>query len=233
MTRLCSLNGWTEGDAHNVMQRITWDASADAKAAKASVGFMPDHIQKRVDRACIEIADSVKSAKRDGKRSGRCLDVGCGHGTLVPELTKFGVSPGQIVGVDLSPEMVRNAMETYRGVKFVAGDFLGTFEDDGGFDGIIFCSALHDLPDMNGGLAKAASLLRPEGKLVILHAQGCAHVMGQHKANPVLVKRGLPSRQELEVIVVELGLELIHAPAEVGSAEDSEEGYLTILKKAA
>jgi len=231
--RLCSEIGWTEGDAHNVMQRITWDASADAKAAKASVGFMPDHLQKRVDRACVVIADSVKSAKRDGKRGGRCLDVGCGHGTLVPELTKFGVSPGQIVGVDLSSEMVRNARERYRGVTFVAGDFLGEYEDDGGFDGIIFCSALHDLPDVTRGLAKAAALLRPEGKMVLLHAQGCAHVMGQHKANPVLVKRGLPSAKELEVIGVELGLELIHAPAELGSTKDSDEGYLAILRKAA
>jgi len=119
------------------------------------------------------------------------------------------------------------------GVTFVAGDFLGEYEDDGGFDGIIFCSALHDLPDVTRGLAKAAALLRPEGKMVLLHAQGCAHVMGQHKANPVLVKRGLPSAKELEVIGVELGLELIHAPAELGSTKDSDEGYLAILRKAA
>ena len=39
LERLCSEIGWMVGDAHNVMQRITWDASADAKAAKVSVGY--------------------------------------------------------------------------------------------------------------------------------------------------------------------------------------------------
>ena len=212
------------------MQRITWDASADAKASRADTGVMPDRFRARVQRACREVADAVGKGGRDG----RCLDVGCGHGTLVPELTGLGVKPGQIVGVDLSPEMVRNARERYRGVNFVAGDFLGEFlegEEGGGFDGIVFCSSLHDLPDVGASLARAAGLLRPEGKLVVLHAQGSAHVAGQNKANPTLVKRPLPTAQELEGIAAELGLELIHAPAELGSKRDEEEGYLTILKK--
>jgi 2-polyprenyl-3-methyl-5-hydroxy-6-metoxy-1,4-benzoquinol methylase len=35
----------------------------------------------------------------------------CGFGVLVPSLTKAGVDQKQIYGVDLSPEMIRNAQE--------------------------------------------------------------------------------------------------------------------------
>ena len=43
---------------------------------------------------------------------------------------------------------------------------------------------------MEGSIAKAASLLRKAGgKLVVVHAQGAQHVLGQHQANPVMVSR--------------------------------------------
>ena len=40
------------------------------------------------------------------------------------------------------------------------------------FDAVIFCSSLHDLPDMENCLGRAASLLRSSGKLIVVHAQG-------------------------------------------------------------
>lgn len=217
----------SENDLHNVFQKITWDASADAKAANAAVGKMPAHIEERVDKACGVIAEAVKAK---GRKDGRMLDVGAGHGALVPNLIKAGLYASQITGIDLSTEMIRNAKETYRGVNFVAMDFL-QFNPDDGFDGILFCSSLHDLPDMQGSLTKAASLLKSEGKMVILHAQGGTHVIGQVKANPVMVKRQLPAAEELEAIANELDLILEYEPAEAGSARDEEEGYLAILKK--
>lgn len=215
-----------ENDLHNIFQKITWDASADAKAANAAVGKMPAHIEERVDKACQVVADAVKIK---GRKEGRLLDVGTGHGALIPNLVKAGLYANQITGIDLSTEMIRNAKETYRGVEFIAMDFL-QFNPDDGYDGILFCSSLHDLPDMKVSLAKAASLLKPEGKLVILHAQGGTHVVGQVKANPVMVKRKLPTAEELEEIAKENNLSLEYEPAEAGSARDEEEGYLAILR---
>eukprot|EP00547_Thalassionema_nitzschioides_P002579 CAMPEP_0194209554 /NCGR_PEP_ID=MMETSP0156-20130528/7641_1 /TAXON_ID=33649 /ORGANISM="Thalassionema nitzschioides, Strain L26-B" /LENGTH=365 /DNA_ID=CAMNT_0038936747 /DNA_START=18 /DNA_END=1112 /DNA_ORIENTATION=- len=216
-----------ENDLHNIFQKITWDASADAKAANAAVGKMPAHIEERVDKACEVVAEAVKTK---GRKDGRLLDVGTGHGALIPNLIKAGLYASQITGIDLSTEMIRNAKETYRVVNFIAMDFL-EFSPDDGFDGILFCSSLHDLPDMKGSLAKAASLLRSDGKMVILHAQGGMHVVGQVKANPVMVKRKLPPAEELEAMANELNLTLEHEPAEAGSTRDEEEGYLAILKK--
>lgn len=217
----------TENDVHNIFQKITWDASADAKAARALTGKMPKEIEDRIDKACSIVADAVKAAGEDGT----CLDVGCGFGVLTPSLTKAGVDQKQIYGVDLSPEMIRNAQEFYPGASFEEADFFA-YEPNAkidGFDAIILCSALHDLPDSVGALKKAASLLRPKGKLVIVHAQGASHVKKQVSANPVLVKRGLPDADELREL--DIGLTLVVEPAGANSREESFQGYLAVLQK--
>ncbi len=218
-------NNIAENDLHNIFQKTTWDASADAKAMNAMIGKMPDHIEERVDKACSIIADVVKAK---GRKDGKCLDVGCGHGSIIPNFTNAGIYPNQITGIDLSTEMIRNAKSMYRGVEFEATDFL-QYNPEKKFDGIMFCSALHDLPDMKGSLVKAASLLNEGGKLVILHAQGAENVAGQHKANPVMVKRLLPETEELEELAKELELELDIKPAKAGSEQDKNEGYLAVL----
>lgn len=200
----------SEIDLHNIFQRATWDASADAKATQADIvgGQMKPELQERINKACSIVVDATNI---EGTSIGKMLDVGCGHGSIVKSLVDAGLDePDQYVGIDLSSEMVKNAIERYgltrngrtgKGRVFVADDFLAhdysvyrdnnnDSEDDGIFDAVIFCSALHDLPDMEGSIAKAASLLRKAGgKLVVVHAQGAQHVLGQHQANPVMVSR--------------------------------------------
>ena len=216
LDQLCAEHQLTTADLHNTLQRITWDASADAKVARSLTGNMPLHIAERVDKACAYVGQ------------GRCLDVGCGYGVLVPNLLKAGVRASQITGVDLSPEMIRNAQLLHPGVEFVATDF-GAFTDETGFDAILFCAALHDLPDAKAALTKAASLLRPNGVIVIVHPQGNSHVLAQSKANPILVQRGLPTTEELEAL--DLGLSLVVAPAAAGTPDETRDGYLAVLQK--
>ena len=211
----------TPSDIHNIFQEITWDASADAKAARAITGSMPQEIELRVQRVCSAVADAVGS-------EGRCLDVGCGPGTLVPFLTKAGLTTEQIVGMDLSSEMIRNAKEQHPNIEFIAADYL-SFEDEQGFDAIVLLSALHDMPDMHAVLAKSACLLRPGGKLLISHPQGASHVLNQARKNRILVKRGLPKTDELNSL--ELGLKLTIEPAGADSHEEGREGYFAVLEK--
>lgn len=239
LERLCKEHDIHEMDLHNLFQKITWDASADAKAARSLTGKMPAEIARKIDRACELAAETVTSVE-----GGRCLDVGCGYGVLVPHLKAAGLTNKQIVGVDLSPEMIRNAEELYPSISFHAADFVQEFDsgvDKGtsgseggegeGYNVIMFCSALHDMPDIHATLLKAAKLLRANGTLIVLHAQGASHVLKQVSANPVLVKRGLPDEQELIELLKPQGLELEVAPAPAGSPADTEEGYLAVLRK--
>lgn len=234
----------TQFDLRNVFQQATWDASADAKATQADIvgGKMKPELQERITKACKSVVDATKTEGAVGK----ILDVGCGHGAIVKSLVDAGLEePDMYVGIDLSAEMVKNAVQrcgsarngrTGKGRVFVADDFLAhDFSVYGGiFDGVIFCSALHDLPDMIGSISQAASLLRSDGKLVVVHAQGAQHVLGQHQANPVMVSRGLPTAKEWSEMLekhAEWGLTLEHAPADARSDGDLKDGYLTVLSK--
>jgi SAM-dependent methyltransferase len=233
--RICEEHNVTVTDLHNIFQRITWDASADAKAARSLTGAMSPEIAQRVNTACRIIGEALKESDHP---KPRCLDVGCGFGVLVPHLIEAGgVIRNQIYGVDLSSEMIRNARElNHRDIQFTAADFLeeycGPNDDDGMFNGIIFCSSLHDLPDPIKALKKAESLLRPCGKIVIVHPQGAGHVNKQVESNPVLVQRGLPDSNELRCVGEEIGLVLTLAPAKANTPEDLSNGYLAVLQKA-
>ena len=187
---------------------------------------MPAEIADRVDRACALISDSVAGM------DGRVLDVGCGFGVLVPSLTKAGrLQPSQIHGIDLSPEMIRNAQELNPGPTFEAVDFLKDYNAaEGSFDAVVFCSSLHDMPDMDATLTKAWSLVKPAGgRLVVLHPQGASHVAQQSRANPVLVPRGLPTADEFRILLD--GATLIIEPAKTRD-EEEREGYLAVIEKA-
>jgi 2-polyprenyl-3-methyl-5-hydroxy-6-metoxy-1,4-benzoquinol methylase len=236
LQRLYAQHSFSETDVRNFFQQITWDASADAKAAMSITGAMPPSTVQRVERAAALLADACVG----DNRGYRCLDVGCGYGVMMPFLVKAGFQPSQIVGIDLSPEMIRNARELHPdGIEFEAVDFVNSSIDAcdserTSYGGIVFCSSLHDMPDMNKALQKAISLLRPNGgKLVILHAQGAAHVDKQRMANPVLVPRSLPTAAELRTMSELAGvpLKLVHEPSPSGSAQDADEGYLAVLQR--
>eukprot|EP00977_Amphora_coffeiformis_P024988 scaffold17828_cov168-Amphora_coffeaeformis.AAC.5 len=239
LQRIYDEHGISEVDLRNTFQKITWDASADAKAARSITGDMPAAIAERVDRACAMVAETVGS-------NGRCLDVGCGFGVLVPYLTEpRRLQPCQIYGIDLSPEMIRNAQELHgsssaSGPTFEAVDFLKDYQpppDEDGkgtFEAVMFCSALHDMPDMDATLAKAWSLVKPGGgRLFVLHAQGASHVAQQSRANPVLVPRGLPTAQDYQEAMKTWleGARLVVAPAQTRD-EEEKDGYLAVLEKA-
>jgi SAM-dependent methyltransferase len=269
LNRLYQQHDISARDIHNILQQITWDASADAKAARSVTGNMPTDIETRVDRACEIVAETLRTAtivqsssssspssRADAKaksEDARMLDVGCGFGVLVPHLIKAGVQPSQIFGVDLSPEMIRNAHEMhgtkknggpfFASVDFLSDEYRGpklNHDTDNVvgsagscFDSIIFCSSLHDMPDVVGAIKKASLLLRPGGKLVLVHPQGASHVLNQVRSNPALVTRGLPDAKELQRLCtdIDIGLELVVEPASSDSKEEALEGYLAVLQK--
>jgi trans-aconitate 2-methyltransferase len=105
-------------------------------------------------------------------RGDECvLDAGCGSGRLTAELTE-ALPRGQVVGVDLSKNMVQAAREHLRSdfgrrVGLVAADLVDLpFEH--AFDGIVSTAAFHWVLDHNKLFASLRSTLREGGWL---HAQ--------------------------------------------------------------
>ncbi len=60
------------------------------------------------------------------------------------------------------------------------------------------------------------------------------HVIGQHQANPVMVRRGLPTAKEWTDLIQkhsDWNVSLEHEPADPRSDGDIKDGYLAVLKK--
>jgi ubiquinone/menaquinone biosynthesis C-methylase UbiE len=103
----------------------------------------------------------------------RILDLGCG-----PGVSAFGMLdrvPGaRVVGLDLSPTMVRfaNLRQTFeraRGaVEFVRGDAMRLPFDDASFDAVTGHSFLYLVPDLARVLAEVRRVLRPGRRCVFL-----------------------------------------------------------------
>jgi len=94
---------------------------------------------------------------------GLVLDAGCGNGCFTNEIIKQG---GNVVGVDLSHEMLQVAKDT--GGEFVVGDLETLPFRDETFD-IVLCSmVLHHFPLINRMSEEVARVLKKDGKLVIV-----------------------------------------------------------------
>jgi len=100
----------------------------------------------------------------------RVLDVGCGTGAFEERLVKAGAA-GDVVGVDLSPNMLRQArakLAEAPTLAFQQADVHALPFDNDGFDVAVSASTFHYFEDPDQALMEIAHVLRPGGRLVVL-----------------------------------------------------------------
>ncbi len=92
------------------------------------------------------------------------LDVGCGSGIMLEQLV--GRYP-EVTGVDLSPEMLSLVPPAVaESCRLICAPLESVDLPPSSFDAVICRGVLHHLPDLDGGLRRIHSLLRPGGCLV-------------------------------------------------------------------
>ena len=96
------------------------------------------------------------------KARGAVLEIGCGTGDLLEELSLRGC---QVHGVDINPASVQACRE--RGLPATQGELDTLTFPPGSFDTVILWHALEHLPSPRGALTKIRQLLRPGGRLFI------------------------------------------------------------------
>ncbi|MCI0451790.1 MAG: bifunctional demethylmenaquinone methyltransferase/2-methoxy-6-polyprenyl-1,4-benzoquinol methylase UbiE [Candidatus Latescibacteria bacterium] len=109
----------------------------------------------------------------DVRAGERVLDVATGTGDVAIEFARDATA-GEIVGVDLSSEMLRVARDKLahsglsRRIALREGDALALPFDDASFDVVTVAFGLRNLPDYRRGVCEMARVLAPGGRAVVL-----------------------------------------------------------------
>jgi ubiquinone/menaquinone biosynthesis C-methylase UbiE len=102
------------------------------------------------------------------RAAGDTLEVGIGSGRNLPLYTS-GV---QLVGIDLSPEMLKRARERAQElglqVELHEGDAERLDFEDASFDSVVITLTLCSVPDAAAAVREAFRVLRPGGRLLLL-----------------------------------------------------------------
>lgn len=167
-----------------------------------------------------------------GARPGdRILDVATGTGKVAADLHARVQPGGSVLGVDISPAMIRIARRQFgdrAGLSYVVGDALTLPTEDGTFDAATIAFGMRNLPDYGKGFAELARSVRPGGRVVCLEIARprsrvarilqfwfdkivpiVGRVAGQGGAYGYLVRsvRGYPGPDRIAEIMREVGFE--------------------------
>lgn len=117
----------------------------------------------------LDTFDELPQAADLRERSYRGLgevvvDVGCGGGRAVGELTRLGSAA---IGVDLDQEMIAAARARWPACEFHVGDAATLPLADASVTGYRADKVLHMLDDPGAALAEARRVLRPGGRAVL------------------------------------------------------------------
>ncbi len=107
-----------------------------------------------------------------GPGPGKCLDVGCGTGIAIPDLTKAGWS---VAGLDISADQLRVARERTRGlaVDRLEADASSLPFPTGSFDAVVSMLTHTDFDDPARAIAEVYRVLRPGGRFVYVGTHPC------------------------------------------------------------
>jgi SAM-dependent methyltransferase len=103
------------------------------------------------------------------KPASMVLDLCTGHGVVAAELLARGAA---VTGLDFSAAMISLAQKAVPDVSFVHGDAMSLDFADSSFDAVTIGFGVPHFPDPERGLAEAARVLKPAGRIAFSVWQG-------------------------------------------------------------
>jgi SAM-dependent methyltransferase len=127
-----------------------------------------------------------------------CLEVGCGEGTNLARLVRWGMP----IGVDRFGAKARFAAAAVPGARIATADALALPFATGTFAGVLVRDLFHHLGDARRAAAEAVRVLRPGGMLLVLEANG---------RNPIVALQALlvPAERALRTFTPESVLDAL------------------------
>ncbi len=109
-------------------------------------------------------------------------DMGCGTGVMFDMLRRRVGEDGYIVGVDFAPRVAHRAMQNFPfhniGVVEACAEALPFYKDN--FDLVISFAAFAHFRKQGESIHQAYHILKPGGRLVIIHLYGREELERQH-----------------------------------------------------
>jgi ubiquinone/menaquinone biosynthesis C-methylase UbiE len=119
------------------------------------------------ERAMISVMGKAGALSLDGKR---VLDVGCGDGSVLRDLLRYGASPNDLHGIDLLPDRVDRARALTPGAHIDCADARQLPYDTGEFDlvlGFTLLSSMRDVSARQQVASEMSRVARPGGLVLV------------------------------------------------------------------
>jgi ubiquinone/menaquinone biosynthesis C-methylase UbiE len=147
------------------------------------------------------------------------LDVGTGTGVLLPVLSREIGSGGLLTAMDFSSRMLDKARErSCPGMRYLLnGAVMAIPLRSERFDHVTCFSAFPHFPDKKKALQEMVRVLKRGASLHIAHLQSAEELNRLHREiGDVVAGDGLPSPEEMQVLLTESGLLEVNVVNEPG-----------------
>jgi ubiquinone/menaquinone biosynthesis C-methylase UbiE len=151
------------------------------------------------------------------KPGQRVLDLGCGAGwasRLLAQMVGGGERPGQVIGVDVSDEMIRRARansKQFDNLMFVVGSAQQIPWEEDFFDKVLSVESFYYYGDQAGALKEVCRVMAPDGELFILINLYKDNHYSLRWVDELKVPVQVRSEQEYITLLKEYGLEDVRA----------------------
>lgn len=140
---------------------------------------------------------------------GVCMEIGCGTGRAIPQLTEKLKSGSVLIGMDYSHTMLRHAHGSAGAGRqwLVEGDARNMPFPSAQFDHVLILNTFPHLKPFDAVLAEIYRILKPHGRCQIVHFASRSHINEVHTALPEVSGDLLPAVSELSVMAERLGFQ--------------------------
>lgn len=140
------------------------------------------------------------------------LDAGCGTGRALPPLRAAVGPTGTVLGADLTPEMLEQAVGAGRGsaegiATLLLADVGRLPVRDGALDAVFGAGLISHLAEPVAGLRELARAVRPGGRLALFHPIGRAALAARHGRQ--ITPDDLRAEPQLRPVLAEAGWRLV------------------------
>jgi ubiquinone/menaquinone biosynthesis C-methylase UbiE len=240
---LALLRGWPLGDAANADEQI---AEIGALVRR---GSDPLHVtglgvedayalwSKTYDGPNPLISAEEPGVRRLLERlpAGTAIDLACGTGRWSKTLADLG---HDVVGIDLTPEMLTGAAAKVPSASFMRGDLQHVPVADGSADLVVCSLALTHVPRLRPAIEEIGRIVKPGGAVILSDIHPVAVATGGHAFFPTGERSRAVSRNELHWIgeyidaFEHAGLDILSCEEPVYEAEFVEEAKDPALRAA-